>query len=168
MHNNCNHCPDRQTAVRPKMGIASWLLLALLPKCPFCIMAFTSTAMLCGEGVVTTSSLTHNSPLTITITAALGMLTLLAIVFNRRGVKTIYALLFSIPGLFMIMFSVIRQGGQPLYYSGTLLLFVGVWMNGSLPWLWKNMFPGGGRLGFQRIYKYLNGSAQVSGETRRN
>ncbi len=167
MHNNCNHCPDRQTAVRPKMGIASWLLLALLPKCPLCIMAFTSTAILCGEGAITNVSRTHNSPLTISITAVLGLMTLLAVVLNRKGIRTFYALGLSILGLAMVLFSVIRNGGQPLYYAGIAFIFLGVWMNGSLPWFWKRLLPRKMQSSAYIIEEFSNGSGQVSAETRR-
>ena len=153
--------------MRPKMGVAAWLLLAVLPKCPFCIMAFTSTAILCGEGAMTNVSRTHNSPLTISITAVLGLMTLLAIVLNRKGIRTFYALGLSIPGLAMVLFSVIRNGGQPLYYAGIALLFLGVWMNGSLPWFWKRLLPRKMQPSAYIIEEFSNGSGQVSAETRR-
>ncbi len=168
MHPSCDHCHKQRNTVRPNLGTASWLLLALLPKCPFCIMAFTSTAMLCGEGVITTASRTHNSPLTIFITAILGLATLLAILFNRKGARIWYAMGLSVPGLAMILYSVIQNGGQQLYYAGIGLLFLGVWMNGSLPWLWNSLLPRRMQPSAHTIKDFVNGSAQVSGETRRN
>lgn len=167
MHPTCDHCHERHPAARPKMEVASWLMLALLPKCPFCIMAFTSTAMLCGEGVITTASRTHNSPLTIIITAILGITTLTAILLNRKGSRTFYAFGLAFVGFGMIMYSVIRNGGQPLYYTGILTLFLGVWMNGSLPWLWKSIRPRRTGLSAFLSSKFTNGSGSVSAETRR-
>jgi len=132
------------------------------------MMAFTSTAILCGEGAMTTVSRTHNSPLTISITAILGLTTLLAILFNHKGSRTWYALGLSVPGFALTLFSVIQNGGQPLYYAGIGLLFLGVWMNGSLPWLWNSLLPRRMQPSAYTIKEFVNGSAQVSGETRRN
>lgn len=168
MHSACHQCHEQRNAVRPKMSLAAWFLLALLPKCPFCIMAFTSTAILCGEGAMTTVSRTHNSPLTITITAILGLTTLLAILFNRKGARTWYALGLSVPGFVMVLFSVIRNGGQPLYYAGIGLLFLGVWMNGSLPWIWNSLPPRRLQPSAYTIKQFINGSGHVSAETRRD
>ena len=105
-------------------------------------MAYTSTAMLCGEGAVFEVSTTHNSALTIFITIVLGLVTLAAIITNRKGKRTYVAFALSLLGLFMVLFSVIRFGGQPLYYTGILLIFSGVWLNGSLVWFWKNLKEG--------------------------
>ena len=137
MDSTCDHCPKREISTSKKMGTASWLLLAILPKCPFCIMAFTSTALLCGEGAMQEVSMTHNSMLTISITSLLLLVTLSSVLINYKGKTTWWALSFILPGLSLVMYSVLRDGGQLLYYSGTLLMFGGVWMNGSLPWLLK-------------------------------
>lgn len=137
MNSTCDHCPKRDFSTSKKMGTASWLLLALLPKCPFCIMAFTSTALLCGEGAMQEVSMTHNSILTISITSLLVLVTLSSVLFNYKGKATLWALSLILPGLSLVMYSVVRDGGQFLYYTGTVLMFAGVWMNGSLPWFFK-------------------------------
>lgn len=142
MNSTCDHCPKRELSTSKKMGAASWLLLAILPKCPFCIMAFTSTALLCGEGAMQEVSMTHNSMLTISITSLLLLVTLASVLINYKGKTTWWALSFILPGLTLVMYSVVRDGGQLLYYTGTVLTFAGVWMNGSLPWLLrKNKMP---------------------------
>jgi hypothetical protein len=102
-------------------------------------MAFTGTALLCGEGTVIEVSRTHNSLLTITITGVLCLLTLVGIALNRRGNRTWYALAIASTGIAMIMYSVIRSGGQPVYYAGISMVFFAVWLNGSLLWFVKKL-----------------------------
>jgi hypothetical protein len=140
MNTNCNSCdmPSPKTS-KQGYGLMAGLLLALLPKCPFCIMAFTGTALLCGEGSVIETSSTHNSLLTIVITSALCLLTFVGIAMNNRGNRTFYALATAASGIAMVMYSVIRSGGQPLYYGGIFLVFFAVWLNGSLLWFVKKI-----------------------------
>lgn len=139
MNTTCNSCDSPSPGPRKSFGIMTGLLLALLPKCPFCVMAFTGTALLCGEGSVMEVSRTHNSLLTITVTGVLCVLTLAGIALNRRGKRTWYAISIACLGIAMIMFSVIRSGGQPVYYSGISLVFFAVWLNGSLLWFVKKL-----------------------------
>ena len=124
MNTNCSSCDTPSPkASKHGYGLMTGLLLALLPKCPFCIMAFTGTALLCGEGSVVEMSRTHNSLLTIVITGFLCLVTFIGIALNRRGNRTLYALAIAAAGISMIMYSVIRSGGQPLYYSGISIVF---------------------------------------------
>jgi hypothetical protein len=109
MNTTCNSCESPSPGTRKSFGIMTGLLLALLPKCPFCVMAFTGTALLCGEGSVIEVSRTHNSLLTIVITGVLCLLTLVGIALNRRGNRTWYALAFASAGMAMIMYSVLRR-----------------------------------------------------------
>lgn len=135
MNTNCHSCDKSSPGPRTGIGLMSGLVLALLPKCPFCVMAYTGTAMLCGQGTVLEVLDTRNSVFTIAITALLSAITILAIVLNNRGSRTKYALLLALTGILMVMYSVVRGGGEVLYYAGTLIVFLGVWMNGSLLWL---------------------------------
>ena len=99
-------------------------------------MAFTGTALLCGEGTIIESSVTHNSTLTIIITSMLCITTLAGIILNRRGMRTVYSAILAAVGMIMIMYSVVWDGGQTLYYAGILLVFIAVWMNGSMAWFY--------------------------------
>lgn len=139
MNTTCNSCDTPSPGSRKGYGIMTGLLLALLPKCPFCVMAFTGTALLCGEGSVIEVTRTHHSIFTIIITGVLCLLTLIAILLNRRAPRTTYAFAIAVAGVAMIMFSVIRSGGQPLYYAGIGLVFFGVWLNGSFLWFVRKL-----------------------------
>ena len=50
--------------------------------------------------------------------------------------RTVYAAILAVIGMMMIMYSVVWDGGQTLYYAGILLVFTAVWMNGSMSWFY--------------------------------
>lgn len=110
------------------------IILALLPKCPFCVLAYSSTIVLCSR----TTTETNTSPQTILITACFSLIVVLSIFFNKRDGRTYYALAMALSGISLIMYSVILNGGQALYYSGLLIMFCGIWYNGSFLWFMSN------------------------------
>ena len=126
----CNKKKIVSTGKKP-LGLLPAIFLVLLPKCPFCLMAFSSTVILCGKagGV---SDLTHTSATTIFVTSFFCFLVLISILLNYRDARTKYALLLVATGCLLVMYSVCISGGLPLYYSGVILLFFGAWLNASL------------------------------------
>jgi cation transporter-like permease len=143
---NSNEFPKPRE--KKKFSFLAGLLLALLPKCPFCIMAFTSTAILCGKGTLIESQSTHQSLLTISLSAVCCLIIIASIGMNFRGTRTKYALCFASLGIVLILYSVISGGGQALYYLGVSVVFVAVWLNGSLIWLLrKSKHPTGAENG---------------------
>lgn len=138
MDTACSACQQKKSTTKPvaQTGIWGLLLFGILPKCPFCILAYTSTALMCSNGVVSEgSSITFHSSITIGISLFTSLLVLLGIVLNWRDRRTYLALFLAISGVSMVLFSVIKSGGAPLYYAGVVLVFVGVWVNGSFAWL---------------------------------
>ncbi|MGZ8559680.1 MAG: hypothetical protein ACXWWC_15160 [Chitinophagaceae bacterium] len=133
--NDCKPCKKRKAVSENKkpVGLLTTLFLILLPKCPFCLMAFTSTFILCGKaGGVSEMTDTSSSATTIFITSFFCVSVLLSILLNYRDIRTKYALLIAATGCLLILFSVSVGGGLPLYYAGVLLVFFGVWLNASL------------------------------------
>src|SRR5688572_15943979 len=130
---DCKPCKKKKIVSEGKkpFGFLTTILLVLLPKCPFCLMAFSSTVILCGKagGV---SELTLTSATTIFVTSFFCFLVLISILFNYRDARTKYALLLVATGCALVMCSVCIGGGLLLYYSGVILLFFGVWLNASL------------------------------------
>lgn len=106
--------------------------MVVLPKCPFCVFAYSSTIMLCGKDSVTSKTSFHYSEMTVLFTAILCSITLLSIALNRRGKRTYYAMGIALAGSAMALLSVVYGGGQYLYYVGVSVIFTGVWLNGSL------------------------------------
>jgi hypothetical protein len=130
-NNDCKSCrKSKKPMQRP-----AWLmgfLLVILPKCPFCVLAYSSTIMLCGKDSVTSKTSLHYSETTIFFTIGLCLVTIASIAFNQRDQRTMYAIGLALAGSIMATLSAIYGGGEILYYSGVLLIFTGVWLNGSL------------------------------------
>ncbi|MFZ9660356.1 MAG: hypothetical protein ACO29O_00645 [Chitinophagaceae bacterium] len=135
MDKSCKTCNNyTKSLASSRYGWMGGILLAILPKCPFCLLAYSSTMVLCGEGTLINSKTIHVSPLTIILTSLLGLLTIIGIYMNRRGQRTTYALLLSLLGLALVFSSVLQGGGEWLYYTGTAIIFVAIWLNGSMLW----------------------------------
>jgi hypothetical protein len=129
-----NECRQCRKAKKPadKHAWLTGILMVVLPKCPFCVLAYSSTIMLCGKDTVTSQTSMHYSSSTIIVTSLLCLLTISAIAFNWRGRRTMYAMGIAFAGSLLAMSSVALGGGEYLYYSAVLVIFTGVWLNGSL------------------------------------
>jgi len=120
------------TQTKKKYGFFVGLLLAILPKCPFCIMAYSSTVVLCGKDILIENQQNHYSTLSIFLTAFFCSLIIAGLLLNFHGLRTKYALVLSGLGILTILNSAIRNGGLDLYYLGISVVFIAVWLNGSL------------------------------------
>jgi drug/metabolite transporter (DMT)-like permease len=95
---------------------------------------------LCGEGaIMSTAERTHVSEATIWVSALCCLLTLIAVVLNYRDKRTGIAIGLVLAGTACIIFSVLKGGGMPLYYTGVGLLFAGAWMNASLMYVLEKL-----------------------------
>ena len=130
---NCAPCSKKQhkTGLKEQSGFMSGLLLALLPKCPLCFMAFSGTAVLCGNGGMMTTR-TFSSPVMTWLTVICAMVVFFSVLFNYRDVRTKYALVLVLAGAVCMLTCVLAAGGLALYYTGVSLLFLGTWLNASL------------------------------------
>jgi drug/metabolite transporter (DMT)-like permease len=135
-----NHCKNKilknQVKENKNGYLSSVILLAILPKCPFCIMAYTSTAILCSNKTIETTS---NSSSTIFITSLLSLLILVGIFFNYRGKRTYWSLFIVSIGIIFTLYSVIKDGGSQLYYLGIAIIIFGTWLNGSFLYFAKKL-----------------------------
>ncbi len=118
--------------LKKNSNVISGILLVLLPKCPFCIMAYSGTVMLCGKDTFIEKHYNHISPLSIALSAFFCLIIIAGLLLNFRDNRTRYALGLSGLGTMMVMQSVISGGGQQLYYLGVTILVIAVWLNGSL------------------------------------
>ena len=115
-------------------GLFSGLLLLIIPKCPFCFMAFSSALLICSDNGIDHSSRTFYSTTTLILTALFSILALFSIFLNLRPGRGVYSLLLAGLGNIAILFSVTTGGGLTLYYSGAFLVLAGVVLNSGL-WL---------------------------------
>ena len=113
----------------PHYPFFSSLLIALLPKCPFCVMAYTSAITVCSAKTLTA---VYSPEWTSTIPISLAILTLGIVAWNYKGKKTVAACFLILTGVFLIVQSELFSGVLTSYYWGCALLFFGVWVNGNL------------------------------------
>lgn len=115
----------------PHYPFLSTLLIVLLPKCPFCVMAYTSAITMCSA-----KSLTEYVPRWASnISISLALVTLLIVAWNYKGRKTIVACLLIIIGSLIIIQSELHSGLLTGYYWGSAMVFAGVWVNGNFSYV---------------------------------
>lgn len=102
------------------------LLIAILPKCPFCMLAYSSAITVCS-----TKAMVHTSGWASYISIALALFTLGIVVYNYKGKRTIVAASLILLATAIISYSELYSGEVVHYYTGCLFLFIGAWANGS-------------------------------------
>ena len=133
-YKKCVSCAAEKSKakVSKKAGLFTGLLLVLLPKCPLCIIAYSSTIMLCGKETSIISTQTESSLLSTGITLFFCLIILASLSFNYRDDRTKYSLALVITGSLLLLASTIWAIGPSTYYTGTAIIFAGVWLNGSM------------------------------------
>lgn len=114
---------NRFSGSKNKFVFFAGILLFLLPKCPLCFMAFSSTMVLCSQAGILTEMHTTSSLISLLFSSFFCLLVLLGMFFNYRDGRTIYALLLALAGSCCILFSVTKGGGLQLYYVGLAFIF---------------------------------------------
>ncbi|MCI4671040.1 MAG: hypothetical protein MRZ79_23080 [Bacteroidia bacterium] len=125
-------------------------ILAILPKCPFCVLAYTSALSLCG------STQLHYPVWASWISLSFALLTLFFVLYNYKGTKTILSASIVSIGCLLIVWAELNTGSLYDYYAGTSLVLLGVWINGSLfHFLKKGMAFFHKSLGIKKIIRPL-------------
>ncbi len=128
MQGECAKCIS-ENHVRPKgsTSFLSSLLIILIPKCPLCIMAYSSAITMCGGQSI---YMAENNWVSY-IPLALSAVIILLLVKNYRDRRTILSIGLSLVGAAMLAF-VHQLMLPPIYYNfGSVLLFFAIWLNGS-------------------------------------
>jgi len=135
-----SHCACKK---REKKNLySSWIsvlgafFIALLPKCPFCIMAYSSAITLCSGKKLYDQDPTWASYISI----GLAIFTLIIVLYNFKGIKTIIAALLVMIGSAYIFSSEFYTGEMTHYNIGAALLLFGVWLNANLMYFIQKYF----------------------------
>ena len=107
--------------------LLSALLIAIIPKCPFCILAYSSAITVCS-----TKAIVHTTGWASYISISLALVTLFIVLFNFKGTRTIVAASLILIGTIIISYSELYSGQVSHYYFGCAFLVIGAWANGSL------------------------------------
>ena len=150
LKHTCN-CSSRQKqkTKKPFFPIITSILIALLPKCPYCILAYSSAITMCRG-----AKIYSNTPgWTSYFLLALAILTLIFVLFNYKGKRTIIAASLVAIGTFSMLGSQFYTFQITHYYVGTILIFFGVWINANFRFFYRHWI----RPAFKKIIsKILN------------
>ena len=133
-------CPSHEKRRKHKesASLGSILLIILLPKCPFCILSYSSAIAVCGSAGVQDMGLGDG----FWLTGAWIGITLFSIGYNFKGRKTWYALGLSSLGSLCLLLPYFFPTESTLYfYTGAFLLLWGVWVNGSFSYFFQKLLP---------------------------
>lgn len=118
-----------------KSGFISFLstaLIIILPKCPFCIAAYSGAFLMFYE--VDTASL---APVFLHLKPLLGLLVLGSILFNFKGRKSkIATLIVTIAFIFLILGTYFQVQVIPNWTIYTAFFF-GAWYNGNFEYFYR-------------------------------
>jgi hypothetical protein len=131
MLSNCNCHPSKKVNKASSVSVLSTFLLIILPKCPFCIMAYSSAITICGGPDMYLMSNNWVSFVPLALALFINVMLLL----NWRGRRTFNALLVSLVGFSLILMTHQLILSSGFYNLGAMLLFMSIWLNGSFIYL---------------------------------
>jgi hypothetical protein len=132
--NKC-HCSGKREKwkLAPHFPVLTTILIAVLPKCPFCVLAYSSAITLCSGHKVLGDAVGWGSWLCL----ALAAFTLLMILLNYRGRRTWLAATLVLLGSALIIRTEWFTANLNDYYLGVFLLMMGIWLNGSFYYFFR-------------------------------
>ena len=112
------------------MPLFSWMpgiLIALLPKCPFCIMAYSGAVTLCSG----TSLYPNSGSTAIYLSLGIGIFIIATILLNNKGRRTMISLAICSIAIGLLLLSQLVLMDSTVYALASLILLFGIWYNGS-------------------------------------
>ena len=129
MEKACTKCTSqRKRNLTLQPSFLGSLLIVIIPKCPFCIMAYSSALTMCGGKSI---YLAQNNWLSY-VPLLLSVLMIYILIRNYKGQRTRFAIGLAVAGAALLLL-VHQLTISPAFYNlGAILLFFAVWLNGSL------------------------------------
>lgn len=110
------------------------ILVFILPKCPFCVVAYTSSMAICGAP----SIVNHHTDWGAWLAVGLAVVCIGSIARNYRGSGTRTAIVIALLGLAFLLAGLLTPNAMIWYYLGATCLFLGSLYNGrGYRWLSK-------------------------------
>ena len=135
-----SHCANQNVCRSSKrLNYSSWVpvfIIAVLPKCPFCVMAYSGAISLCSGNMYFPNSHAYSAYIIV----GLSIITLSGIILNNKGRRTIIAAIVATIGILFLAISQFYSLSEHLYYLSVGLLFFGIWYNGSFHYFYRNYF----------------------------
>jgi hypothetical protein len=127
-HQNCDSaCVSSPNEYKSWLPSSLSFLIILLPKCPFCIVAYTSSMAMCGASPL----VSHHTDWGAWVALFLGSVILYSIYRNRRGPGTAFAVAMAFVGLLLVTIGVFVADAFVCYYLGSIVLLLAAFFNGS-------------------------------------
>lgn len=128
MSNDCNSCTTtKSTRISTGSSIVSALMVVIIPKCPICVMAYTSAVTMCGGPDM---YLAENNWISY-IPLLMSVLIIGLICYNHKGWRTWIALFIALIGASSIFLTHQLVLAGNFYHVGTILLFLAIWFNSN-------------------------------------
>lgn len=124
--NSCTCSPPRQRS--GVLTLAGGIVIALLPKCPFCLLAYSSAVTMCSGATV----YDHKPGWFSAVSIALAVIVIATILRNYRGPRSGLALVLAVGGAGVVAYSELISGQLASYQAGAYLLLAGALLNGGL------------------------------------
>lgn len=123
-------CPCRkknESRKRQPVPVLLSILIAVLPKCPFCVFGYSGVMVLCsGTRIYNQNPVSYwYLPVLVAVAVALSLW------WNYRGRRTWWALALAVGGGALVTQATRLGASEPLYYTGAGMIFIGVFVNGS-------------------------------------
>ena len=129
MNKSCNRCTSHtRFKTRSQVPFISSLLIIIIPKCPFCIMAYSSAITMCGGKSIYMAQNNWISHIPL----LLSILILYLLIRNYKDQRTIFAILFAVMGFVLLMLVHRYILISDFYNLGAVFLIFSIWLNGSL------------------------------------
>ena len=128
MLSNCKCHPTKNINKSSSASLLSTVLLIILPKCPFCIMAYSSAITICGGPDMYMMSNNWISYVPLVLALFINLM----LFFNWRGQRTFYALLIAMAGFTLISLTHQLVLSPVFYNLGAGMLLMSIWLNSSL------------------------------------
>lgn len=129
MPRHCKKCnTTRKVYTFRNSSFFSAILIILIPKCPFCIMAYSSAITICGGQDIYMTSNNWVSFIPILLSAVVFSM----IVLNRKGVRTWIAAVMAVLSTLLILLSHQLMVPASFYTIGGVGLLLAIWVNGNL------------------------------------
>ncbi len=129
MDQTCTKCKSQSKLnLKLKSSFMSSLLIIVIPKCPFCVMAYSSAVTMCGGKSLYMSQNNWISYIPLILSAVI----LYILVRNYRGQRTLAALVLAAFGSAMLIAVHQLAISSSFYNLGAALIIFAIWLNGSL------------------------------------
>lgn len=125
------NCSSKQNCNNSKiLPLFSWMpgiLIALLPKCPFCIMAYSGAVTLCSG----TSLYPNSGSTAVYLSLGIAIFIMGTIYLNNKGRRTMISLAICSVAIALLLLSQLVLMDNVIYTMASLILLFGIWYNGS-------------------------------------